>query len=93
MTLRPGNPRTFPTLEDILHLHKPQLFFLCETKLMSKHVKEVRRRVMLDNYFAVHRIGESGGLALMSSSDIDVKITSCSRLHIDMQVQKANGKL
>lgn len=48
---------------------------------------------MLDNYFAVHRIGESGGLALMSSSDIDVKITSCSRLHIDMQVQKANGKL
>lgn len=60
---------------------------------MSKQVKEVRRRVLLDNYFAVDRIGESGGLALMSSSDIDVKITSYSRHHIYMQVQKANGKL
>ena len=47
----------------------------------------------LDNPFAVDRIGKSGGLALIWSSDIDVRITSYSRHHINMQVQRADGKL
>lgn len=48
---------------------------------------------MFDNYFAMDRIGKSGGLAIMWSSEITVQITFYSRHHIDMQVQKANGKL
>ena len=60
---------------------------------MSVQVKEVCRRLKLDNSFAVDRIGKSGGLALIWSSDINVRITSYSRHHIDMQVQKAYGKL
>lgn len=59
---------------------------------MSRQVKDVRRRVMLVNYFAVDKIGKSGGLSLMWSLDIDVKVTSCSRHHIEMQVQTAKRK-
>ncbi|KAL9421630.1 hypothetical protein AB3S75_033997 [Citrus x aurantiifolia] len=87
-----GNPRMRQALEKILHLHKAQLLFLCETKLTTGQVKNVCRRLMFDNYFAVDRIGKSGGLAIMWSSEITLQITSYSRYHIDMQVQKANGK-
>lgn len=59
---------------------------------MSRQVKDVCRRVMLVNYFAVDKIGKSGGLSLMWSSDIDVKITYYSIHHIDMQVQTKNRK-
>ena len=60
-----GNPRTLLALEKILHLHKPQLLFLCETKLMLVQVKEVCRKLELDNSFAVDRIGKIGSLALI----------------------------
>lgn len=59
---------------------------------MSRHVKDVCRRVMLVNYFAVDKIGKSGGLSLMWSLDIDVKVTSYNRHHIEMQVQTAKRK-
>ena len=60
---------------------------------MSVQVKEVCRMLKFDNSFTVDRIWKSGGLVLIWSLDIDVRITSYNRHHIDMQVQKVDGKL
>ena len=60
-----GNPRTCLALKKILQVHKPQLVFLCETKLKNVQVKKECERLMIDSYFAVGIVGRSGGLVLL----------------------------
>ena len=87
-----GNPRTRLAMKKILQLHRPQLLFLCEIKLLSRQANEECRRLNLDNCFAVNRIGMSGGLAMMWNSEITVNITSYSSHHIDAIIQNESGK-
>ncbi|KAH9769036.1 hypothetical protein KPL71_011840 [Citrus sinensis] len=87
-----GNPRTRLAIKNILHLHKPQLLFLCETKLLSRQANEECRRLNLDNCFAVSRTMMSVGLVMMWNSEITVNITSYSSHHIDAIIKKYSGK-
>ena len=87
-----GNPRTRLAMKKILQLHRPQLLFFCETKLLSRQANEECRRLNLDNCFAVSRTGMSGGLAMMWNSEITVNITSYSSHHIDAIIQNDSGK-
>ena len=79
-------------MKKILHLHKPHLIFLCETKLRSGQVQEVCRQLGVENFFAVDKVGKSGGLAIMWNAELTVQINSYNRHHIDFLVQNAQGK-
>lgn len=88
-----GNPRTCLAIKKILHPHRPQLIFLCETKLSSRQVNNVCRKLGTENCLAVDSKGKGGGLAMLWSSEITVQITSYSNHHIDaefrMQMEEA----
>ena len=87
-----GNDRMFLALKTILQMHKPQVVFLCETKLMSVQIRKVGKLLKFDGCFAVSSKGRSGGIALKWSSEITVNITSFSSHHIDVEVQTKRGK-
>lgn len=87
-----GNDRTFLALKTILQMHKPQVVFLCETKLMSVQMRKVGKLLKFDGCFAVSSKGRSGGIAMMWNSEISVNITSFSSHHIDAEVQTERGK-
>lgn len=73
----------------ILQNHRPQLVFICKTKLESRQVNEECRRFKLGNCFTVSRKGKSGGIAMMWTSNISMNIVSYGR---HPEVQYGNGK-
>ena len=86
-----GKPRTRLALKKILHLHRPQIFFCCETKLLARQVESVCRDFNFENCFAVDRTGMGGGLALIWRAEVNVSITSYSSHHIDALVCSESG--
>ena len=87
-----GNPRTRLTIRKIVQKYKPQLFFVCETKLESAQVREECGKLNFDKCFAVSRNEKGGGITMMWTSDINVNILSYSRHYIDAEVQCGSGK-
>lgn len=76
----------FLALQKILQLHKPQLLFLCETKLMPVQMNQISRKLKFENYFGVDRSGKIGGLAILWNPEIEVQIKSFSKHHIDAEM-------
>ncbi|XP_052297218.1 uncharacterized protein LOC127902351 [Citrus sinensis] len=86
-----GKPRTRLALKKILHLHRPQIFFCCETKMLARQVESVCRDFNFENCFVVDRKGMGGGLALIWRAEVNVSITSYSSHHIDAIVSSESG--
>ena len=84
-----GNTRTFLALREILQEHRPQILFVCETRMMPGQMTDKSKVLGFDNCFNVSRNGMGGGLALLWSSDVNVAIASYSNHHIDAIVQGA----
>ena len=59
-----GNDQTFREAQKILRLHRPQMMFLCETKLKFKQMVDKSKKLNFANCFTVDRSGLGGGLAL-----------------------------
>lgn len=55
---------TFREGQQLLHDHKPQLLFLCETKITSKQMEHKGNKLNFQNYFAINRKGLKGGLVM-----------------------------
>ena len=60
-----GNDQAFREAKKILQLHRPQIMFLCETKLLSGQMQDKGKALKFENCLAVSRNGLSGGLALL----------------------------
>lgn len=80
-------PRTCLAIKKVLHLHQPQIFFCCETKMTARQVDATCGSFRFANRFVVDRIGKGGGLVLFWSLDVEVSIKSFSFHHIDAIVQ------
>ena len=59
-----GNPRTDLELKKILQLHRPQILFLCETKLRFGQINKEYRNLNFENGFGVEQNGMSGGVTM-----------------------------
>ena len=70
-------------IKKIIHLHRPQILFCCETKMLVRQVNSIYRCFNFENCFAVDKTGIGGALTMLWSSDINVNITSYSSHHID----------
>ncbi|XP_062118476.1 uncharacterized protein LOC133832109 [Humulus lupulus] len=77
-----GNPWTFNALRSLLQVHKPDIIFIIESKLSRSQAKQLVERLNFENWWAVDRIGMSGGLLLFWNSDINLKVLSWSCGHI-----------
>ena len=86
-----GNERAFRETKKVLQMQRPQILFLCETKLEPKQMQRRGKDLMFDNCLAVDRSGLGGGLALLWNSEVVVEVKSFSKHHIDAIVNFENG--
>ncbi|KAL9419818.1 hypothetical protein AB3S75_037560 [Citrus x aurantiifolia] len=85
------NYRTFREIKRILRELKPEIVFLCETKLSEQFMKRKASELNFQNCFAVSSSGKRGGLAMMWSENVNLEIKSYSKHHIDTCIQTAEG--
>ncbi|KAL9419029.1 hypothetical protein AB3S75_036894 [Citrus x aurantiifolia] len=78
-----GLRNTRASLKYILQTYKPQIIFLCETKMRPMQKDDVRAELKFENCFTVGRNGLRWGLTMLWSFDIAVNIASYSQHHID----------
>lgn len=86
-----GSDPTFREAKKLLKMQMFELIFLCEIKLTSRQMQGKSKRLNFDNYFEVNRSRKSGGLALMWSSGLLVKIKSWSMHYIVAVICAENG--
>lgn len=77
----------------LCELHRPYLVFLSETRFFSARVDGLVRSLGFDDGFGVGSFGRGGGLALLWSKEVAVKVESCDKLHIDVTVRSASLQL
>ena len=78
------NPQTVREL--LIKEKGPSIMFLSETRLDSKSVEFLRVKIKFKYAFCVPRIVFGGGLALFWNDDVDVRMATYSKNHIDSNV-------
>ena len=86
-----GNPRAVRALKKLIRRQVLDLVFVMETRRKSYEVNSLRHLQGLANIAMVDCMGEGkervGGLLLMWSNKLDVRVLSFSLNHIDMEVE------
>lgn len=87
-----GVPLTVLALRDMIRLLNPELVFLSETRSNSDYVDTLKMRC---NHYgiAVNSVGQSGGLALLWTKDVEVGLLSYSQNHIDVEVRSPGDSM
>lgn len=78
-----GNPRSIGGLCNDVRAKDPKILILSETKLKKRETDVIRRRLGFKNCFTVDFEGRSGGLMMPWAEELDLKIQSFSKGHID----------
>lgn len=87
-----GNPRSVGTLRNLVRQWDLDVIFLTETKKKIVGMKKVKLKLGFINCFYVQRQGEGGGLAMFWRKEVNLKIQSYSRHHIDaVVIEKGSG--
>lgn len=59
-----GSSLTIPCLKEVIHLHSPNIIFLCETKNQKKFLNGFKRKIGFEEMALVDPVGKAGGLAV-----------------------------
>lgn len=89
--LERSEDRTFREAQEVLYEHKPQILFLCETKMTKQQMRKKSNELHFPNCFTVSRAGMGGGLAMLWSSEVTAEIKSYSLHQVDAVVHSENG--
>lgn len=89
--LERSEDRTFREAQEVLYEHKPQILFLCETKMTKQQMRKKSNELHFPNCFTVSRAGMGGGLGMLWSSEVTVEIKSYSLHQVDAVVHSENG--
>lgn len=81
-----GQPEAARELPSMIKLHRPSLVFLSVTRLFDNSVDGLLRSLGLHNGYGVGSFGRGGGLALLWTHDVRVKLQTYDKLHIDVMV-------
>ncbi|XVE77542.1 hypothetical protein DITRI_Ditri13aG0071500 [Diplodiscus trichospermus] len=73
-------------LKELVNKEGPHVVFISETKLHVNKLDAVRRKCGMENCVRVSSKGASGGLAIMWKGEINMKLRSMSKNHIDMEI-------
>jgi hypothetical protein len=87
-----GNPEIVHELQLLLKLEVPQVVFLMETRLDIRSVEWLRVKLKMKGALGVDRDYTGGGLALLWSEEVEVRILSFSRRHINAKVVPPNSE-
>lgn len=81
-----GRSEAVQEVRSLTQLHRPVVVFLSETRLFSNNVEGLKRSLGYRNGLGVGSFGRGGGLALLWSHEIQVRLLSYDKLHIDVVV-------
>ena len=76
----------FNRLSRWLNLYRPLVVFLIETKRNNHEMEWLRSRWRYDKCFTVKGVGRGEGLALLWMKEVNIKVMSFSKYHIDVKV-------
>ena len=79
-------------LKDLVSQNRPQIIFLCETKISREEdFKSLHRALGFAHSKAVLSDGRSGGLGLFWTDDVTLQIGTSSANHIDATIINVGG--
>lgn len=79
-----GQPMAVREVCSLIRLHGPCVVFLSETRLFDNHVDGLVRSFGMHSGIGVGSFGRGGGVALLWSRDMKIRVQSCDKLHIDV---------
>ncbi|CAH9143761.1 unnamed protein product [Cuscuta epithymum] len=82
-----GNAATVQSVVDIVQQHRPSILFLMETKVRCQRAKEVIRAQGFIHSCGADSAGQSGGLVLGWTDDIDISVFDIQPTFIDAMVK------
>ncbi|VVA35089.1 PREDICTED: reverse mRNAase [Prunus dulcis] len=80
------NPRTVLYLKEVIRSKNPSVLFLCETKMNSHSLNQIKRRYGFNKGYSVDPVGTAGGLSLWWKPDVEVSILDSSPHWIDTMI-------
>jgi len=80
-----GNPLTFQELIALVALERPNLVYLMETKNKATVVEGVKRRLKFQNMFLKNPEGIAGGLAILWSGEVMLKVNASTKEFINLE--------
>ncbi|XP_019167807.1 PREDICTED: uncharacterized protein LOC109163512 [Ipomoea nil] len=86
-----GNQTAIRVLADLVRTERPSVIFLIETFVDKHRIEEIRVQLGFDCPFTVDAVGHSGGLALLWSKTVELKVVSYSSNYVDMEVRMDVG--
>ncbi|CAM8890635.1 unnamed protein product [Rhodiola kirilowii] len=84
-----GRPQTVRTLVDAIRTHRPQIVCLLETKKDEVGWDLMKWKLGFQNCFVVASRGKAGGLAVLWSEDVDLRIRNYTDCHVDMEISNS----
>jgi len=81
-----GQPEAVHEVRSLVQLHRPVVVFLSETRRFSNDVQGLRSSLGFQNGVGVGTFGRGGGLALLWTNEVCVKLQTYDKLHIDVMV-------
>ncbi|XP_024196455.1 uncharacterized protein LOC112199713 [Rosa chinensis] len=86
------NDTTTRALKDLISQNRPQIVFLCETKISRiEDFQKLHRALGFQRYKEVLSTGQSGGLAMFWNDEVTVNVRTVSNHHIDLQIRGGPG--
>ncbi|BFG31060.1 hypothetical protein CerSpe_173340 [Prunus speciosa] len=82
-----GSDLTVRALRGLIHKHRPPVVFLMETKMLSKRIDGVRRRMGFYNGFNVDPVGVAGGLSLWWDNSVEIEVLLSTPNLIDSTIK------
>ncbi|XP_024200181.1 uncharacterized protein LOC112203446 [Rosa chinensis] len=86
------NDATTRALKDLISQNRPQIVFLCETKISREgDFENLRKTLGFVNAKAVFSEGQAGGLGLFWNDDVHLNVGTTSAHHMDAVVIEESG--
>lgn len=86
-----GNPLLVRCLRDMVKSRHPNFLFLSETLVQSNTIKELSDLLGFTNSYAVDKVGQGWGLAVMWKMNVICTVYSASNNYIDVDFCEGNN--
>ncbi|XP_019194790.1 PREDICTED: uncharacterized protein LOC109188615 [Ipomoea nil] len=86
-----GNLTAIRVLADLVRTKRPSVIFLIETFVDKHRIDDIRVQLGFDCAFTIDAVGHSGGLALLWSNTVELKVVSYSLNYVDTEVRMDVG--
>jgi exonuclease III len=86
-----GNGPAVRGLLDFQKQEDPDVLFLCETKMVESNLQKFKSLLGMHGMEVRYCEGKINGLVMFLKKEVNVKLCSFSKFHIDVQIEEEDG--